>query len=160
MSRDVLRSFVVVFVCLMASGLKVNATAHGDWLDDCRQVVLDYAYYRDRPDADSVANLFSIGGTFTIGPDTFSSREAIRNRIAAGADGPIFRHMMSTIHIEPLGENEATGISYATVYVAPAGDLPRQVGVFAALGEYHDTFVREGETCKIKAREFVRVLVP
>ena len=160
MSRDVIRSFVVVFVCLTASGLTVNATAHGDWFDDCRQVVLDYAYYRDRPDADGVANLFTKDGTFTIGPDTFSSREAIRNRITAAADGPIFRHMMSTIHIEPLSPDSATGISYASVYIAPPGDLPRQVSAYAAIGEYHDTFVREGETCKIKAREFVRVLVP
>jgi hypothetical protein len=160
MDRGVMRSFIVVSVCLLASGVTANASAHGDWLDDCRQVVLDYAYYRDRPDADGVANLFTLDGTFTIGPDTFSSREAIRNRIALGTDGPLFRHMMSTIHIEPVSKDEASGISYATVYVAPPGDLPRQVSAFAALGEYHDSFVREGGTCKIKVREFVRVLVP
>ena len=47
---------------------------------------------------------------------------------------------MSTIRIFPVDQNTATGVSYVTVYSAPPG--VNVVEGFAAVGEYHDEFVR------------------
>lgn len=151
-------------ICLWAcslSAILLASQAHSTpWWEACRQTVLDYAYYRDRPDADGVAALFTDDATFTLGADKFVGREAIRARIQAGVQGPVFRHMMSTIKIMPVNEREARGVSYAAVYSGAAGPLPVVVADFLALGEYHDEFVRQGKACKIRSREFVQVIVP
>ena len=136
------------------------AVAEEDWSAACAQTVVDYAYYRDRPDADGVAELFAEHGEFIIAADKFVGREAIRERIKAAQGGPVFRHLMSTSKIFALDENRAKGVSYATVYAGPAGTLPVVVSEFAALGEYHDEFVREGAECKFQRREFVSVMQP
>ena len=149
-----------VLVLLVALAVPGVVSAHPTWLDACEQAVLDYAYYRDRPDADNVAKLFTSDGTFKMAQDVFSGRDAIHQRIKDAEGGPVFRHMMSTIHIEQSGEDTARGVSYATVYLAPPGELPITITDFAALGEYHDEFVRQGEGCLIRNREFIQVFVP
>lgn len=145
---------VGLLVCVQAPAVQ----AHDDWLDDCRQTVLDYAYYRDRPDASGVANLFTEQGSFKIGSDVFQGREAISSRVAAG--GPVFRHMMSTIKIQAVSESKATGVSYAAVYSGVSDTLPVTVTSFLAIGEYHDEFTRQGNSCRISRREFVSVMLP
>ncbi len=126
----------------------------------CRALVLDYAYYRDRPDADAVAELFTEDATLSVLGQQYVGREAIRARIRAGEDGPLFRHLMSTIRIFPGDDDHATGVSYVTVYSAPAGALPRPVTAFAGVGEYHDKFVRTAAGWRIQQRDFVLVLSP
>ena len=130
------------------------------WPDACEAVVLDYAYYRDRPDADAVANLFTEDAVLQVLGREYAGRKAIHDRIVAGEGGPVFRHMMSTIRIFPVDGDLATGVSYVTVYSAPGEDGPVPVESFAAVGEYHDEFVRTESGCKIKRRDFVPVFVP
>lgn len=133
------------------------------WPGTCEAVVLDYAYYRDRPDAQAVANLFAEDAVLQVMGQEFTGRKAIRDRIVAGAGGPIFRHMMSTIRIFSVDAERATGVSYVTVYSGTredGGDGPVPVETFAAVGEYHDEFVRTGAGCKIKRRDFVPVFLP
>lgn len=126
----------------------------------CRSLVLDYAYYRDRPDADAFANLFAEDGTLVVLGEEYASREKIRARLQGAAAGPVFRHMMSTIRIFPRDEDHADGVSYVTVYTAPPGDGPMPVQGFAAIGEYHDQFVRTPAGWKIQRREFKLVFTP
>lgn len=85
--RGMIRSGCLLACCLSATLLASQAHA-APWWEACRQTVLDYAYYRDRPDADGVAALFTDDATFTLGADKFVGREAIRARIQAGVQGP------------------------------------------------------------------------
>lgn len=145
-------------VGVMWAGIPAAACADDTqaFLQDCRDVVMRYAFYRDRPDADAVANLFTADAQFTLGADVFVGREAIRARIAAGAGGPVFRHMMSTVFVEPTGAGRARGVSYVAVYAA-AGELPITNTNYLALGEYHDAFVATPQGCRIAQRDFVSV---
>jgi hypothetical protein len=152
------RTFALLSVCLVAITPAVSLA--NTWSDACEATVLDYAYYRDRPDAQAVANLFTEDAVLQVLGREYAGREAIHERIVAGTGGPVFRHMMSTIRIFPIDADLATGVSYVTVYSAPRGDGPVPVDSFAAVGEYHDEFVRAGADCKIKRRVFVPVFLP
>jgi uncharacterized protein (TIGR02246 family) len=132
---------------------------HKHAIEACTNLVLDYAYFRDRPDAEGVANLFTEDAQLTVLGQTFVGRAAIAKRIRHAADGPVFRHMMSTIRIFPDDETHAHGVSYVAVYTAPAGPLPRPLHQPAAVGEYHDRFVLTESGWKIARREFVAVFV-
>ena len=145
-------------VALLSLLLPVCAMA--DVRQACTDLVLDYAYYRDRPDAAGVANVFTEDARLSVLGQTYTGRKAIHDRIVAGADGPIFRHMMSTIRIFPQDAKNATGVSYVTVYSAPRGEGPQPVERFAGVGEYHDKFVRTDEGWRIAEREFVLVFTP
>ncbi len=121
----------------------------------CRDLVLDYAYYRDRPDAQGFANVFAKDGELTVLGETFAGKAAIAARLKDAEEGPSFRHLMSTIRIFPVDADTATGVSYVTVYSAPPGETT--VEGFLGVGEYHDEFVRTVDGWKIKKRVFVPV---
>ncbi len=129
----------------------------------CTELVLDYAYFRDRLDADAVANLFTEDARMFVLGETFNGRQAIRRRIEqakASADNPTMRHMMSTIRIFPIDAGNAEGVSYITVYGAVTDKLPAPVDGFLAVGEYRDKFVLTAAGWKIADREFVPVFTP
>lgn len=165
--RHLINCFIVVpaSVVFFVSSFFVNSSAHANddaasIRQDCIDLVLDYAFYRDRPDAAGVANLFTEDGVIELLGDRFVGKEAIHARIEAGVGGPVFRHLMSTIRIFPQDLDHAQGISYVTVYVAAPGEGPRPVESFAGIGEYHDDFVRTAAGWKIQNRKYVPVFVP
>lgn len=126
----------------------------------CEALVLDYAYYRDREDlqvaAQGVAAVFTEDATLTVSGQSFTGRQAIFDRIADQTNPPLFAHLMSTIRIFPESATKATGVSYATVYVAPR---PAQGSAlaegFAAVGEYHDEFKLTAQGWRIAQRTFI-----
>lgn len=128
----------------------------------CSQTVMDYAFYRDRPDADKVAELFTPDASMSLLGEVFAGRGAIRDRVAAGAGGAVFRHLISTINIVVNeGGLGAQGVSYVTVYRGSASDLPQPLPDRAmAIGEYHDRFVMSHNGCQIAERAFVPVFLP
>ena len=63
-------------------------------------MVHDYAYLRDQTDGQGVANLFTDEGSFSIFGETFSGRQAIKQRVLGAEVGPVTRHLISTIDIE------------------------------------------------------------
>ena len=155
------------YVCAIALWLCVGmALADSHELDAaaiksaCKDLVLDYAYYRDRPDPEGVAAVFTEDAKLEVLGQTFIGRDKIQARIEAGRGGPVFRHMMSTIRIFPENQNQASGVSYVTVYSAPPGEGPRSISNVAAVGEYHDRFVRTEDGWKIAERKFVFVFAP
>ena len=150
---------IFVFALLLA-GSAAHADGHRAIQQACTDLVLDYAYYRDRMDADPFAELFTEDAQLSVLGRDFVGREAIRERLVEGRGGPLFRHMMSTIRIFVESEARATGVSYITVYSSPPGDLPRPLGPPLGVGEYHDEFVRTASGWKIKRREFVPVFMP
>lgn len=127
---------------------------------ECTELVLDYAYYRDRRQADAVADLFASDGILEVPDGKYLGQEAIRERLSSSDKAPVTRHMMSTIRIFPESATSARGVSYATIYMADDGALPITLKDFAAVGEYHDTFVLTQRGWKISQRKFVRVFVP
>ena len=140
--------------------LPTFAFADSDAVRACTQLVTDYAFYRDRPDANGVANLFAEDATFTLMGTSFSGREAIRKRVEGGVGGPVFRHMMSTINIEVDGSGDsARGISYVTVYQGSPDPTPQPMTAPMAIGEYHDKFVKTATGWKIAERNFVPVFL-
>jgi hypothetical protein len=126
----------------------------------CESLVLDYAYYRDREDtqlaAQGVAAVFTEDATLTVNGQSFHGRQAIFERLAQQTNAPLTAHMMSTIRIFPEGPSRATGVSYATIYVAPR---PAQGSAlaegFTAVGEYHDVFTLTPEGWRIVNRTYV-----
>ena len=130
----------------------------GEIEDACEELVMDYAFHRDRLDATAVAGLFTPDAVLEVNGDVFDGRAAIQARLEnskRAADGVNTRHLMSTVRIFVKDDAHATGISYVTVYGAPKGTLPAEVEKYLAIGEYHDEFVLTPQGWKIANRRFV-----
>ena len=164
-----LRYLLLIALCsvsasVVAEALSVDAAAKSAPLtaieQACTDLILDYAYYRDRPDADAFADLFAEDAELRVLGQEYVGREAIGDRLRNAAGGPVFRHMMSTIRVFVQDDSHARGVSYVTVYSAAGGTLPRPLTQPLGVGEYHDDFVRTDEGWKIQRREFVPVFLP
>jgi len=119
----------------------------------CSNLVTDYAYHRDQFNAKEFANLFTEDASLTVVSQTWVGRAEIEQRIEGLKTGSTIRHEMSTIRIVPIDADHATGVSYATIYSAPAG--VNSVSGFALMGEYHDEFVRTADGWKFSKRVLV-----
>ena len=150
-----MRFYQLVLLALLLQPLSVVSA--GEIEDACTNLVLDYAFYRDRLDAEPYANLFAEDAVLTVLGEVFTGRDAIRKRLVEGRNGPVTRHMMSTVRIFVQDEDNASGVSYVTVYAAAPGEFPLAVEGFMGLGEYHDKFVRTEDGWKISRRTFVHV---
>ncbi|MDH3642136.1 MAG: nuclear transport factor 2 family protein [Gammaproteobacteria bacterium] len=158
-----LRCYGIAFA--LALGLiSANARAHDDVESACRSLVIDYAYYRDRLDADNYAAVFAKDAVLSVLGNEYSGRETIRQRLVnlLETEGkPISRHMMSTIKIIPIDANAAHGVSYVKVYVEPPNDeRPVATNGYVSVGEYHDIFTRTDDGWKIARREYKPILEP
>lgn len=127
------------------------------WADEtieaCRQLVMDYAWYRDHPDVDAYAALFTEDAELSILGETFKGREAIARRLTTASGSTV--HLMSTVRITAVNDDTATGVSYVTIYTAPPGPGPHTVSGYAAIGEYHDDFRKTDAGWQIKKRALV-----
>lgn len=145
-----------LLLMLSLSVTLVPASYAEDVYRDCSNLVTGYAYYRDQFDADKFADLFTEDASLTVLSNTWVGRDKIRERIKELDDSDVIRHLMSTIHIEPVDELHATGISYATIYSVPEGTS--SVEGFVLIGEYHDNFVLTEDGWKIQKRELKPIL--
>jgi 3-phenylpropionate/cinnamic acid dioxygenase small subunit len=121
--------------------------------DACRDLIMDYAYYRDHPGAEHYVALFTEDAELSILGDIRKGREAIRERMRTVTGSTV--HLMSTVRITEVSPKEATGVSYVTVYTGPAGDGPHTVSGYAIIGEYHDVFRKTDAGWKIAKRTLV-----
>jgi uncharacterized protein (TIGR02246 family) len=144
------------FILIAAFCLSFSSTgfATEDVYWACSNLVTDYAYHRDQFNAKEFASLFTEDASLTVVNQTWVGREDIEQRIEGLKTGSTIRHEMSTIRIVPIDENNATGVSYATIYSAPLGET--SVSGFALMGEYHDEFVRTADGWKISKRVLVQ----
>lgn len=151
------RSWILALMMLCSP-----AFAHDDAASACRALVMDYAYYRDRLDADNFAAIFSKNAVLSVQGNEFTGRDAIRQRLLDIEGNPVSRHLMSTIRITPIDAATAHGVSYVKVYVeeAPDNERPVVTSGFLAIGEYHDIFKLTDAGWKIARREFKPVLAP
>ncbi len=152
---------IVVFLMLPAAKGSAGLPADDAIRAACTELVLNYAFHRDRLQARPFAQLFTTDAQLLVLGATFVGRQAIYQRLAdTRADDQALstRHMMSTIRIFAEDNNHATGISYVTLYAAPAAKgIPAEVDGFLIVGEYHDNFVRTADGWKIRRREFVPI---
>ena len=122
----------------------------------CAALVHGYALHRDRLAADAYANLFTEDATLHVLGQTYAGRAAIKQRLIDTPKSPISQHLMHSVLINLESQDEATGVSYVTVYLAPvtSSRLATATG-FAAIGQYVDRFRRTEQGWKIAERRFV-----
>ncbi|GJM14472.1 MAG: hypothetical protein DHS20C12_28750 [Pseudohongiella sp.] len=129
----------------------IPASQAADIYRECSNLVIDYAYFRDRYDAQGFSNIFTEDAKLNVLGQTWEGREGIRQRIEGLDKSGTIRHLMTTIRIEQIDETHAKGVSYATIYTSDAGSNSTEG--FALIGEYHDDFVLTDEGWKISYRE-------
>lgn len=145
-------SVPLLLVFLMAPAFGRDSRSD-DAYTACERLVLDYAWYRDHPDADRYAALFTEDAELSILGETYRGRPSIRQRLQSASGRTV--HLMSGIRIDQDSATSARGTSYVTVYTTPAGDGPHDVKGFAAIGEYHDEFRKTAEGWQIARRTLV-----
>lgn len=144
---------LLLIAALMFTASTSSFAADDDVYWACSNLVTDYAYHRDQFNAKEFANLFTEDASLTVVSQTWVGRAEIEQRIEGLKTGSTIRHEMSTIRIVPVDADHATGVSYATIYSAPAGET--SVKGFTLMGEYHDEFVRTAQGWKISKRVLV-----
>jgi hypothetical protein len=124
----------------------------------CERLVVDFAYFSDRQDYESLAGLFTPNGTM-VRPtgDTLIGRAAIIQSYQSRPATRISRHVCTNIRITVESPNRAHGLTYAIVYSANANQPPEaHFGVKAdprqLIGEFEDEFVRTEEGWRIASR--------
>ena len=147
MIKNAILIAALLFTCVSPS------YADNDVYWACSNLVTDYAYHRDQFNAKEFADLFTEDASLTVVNQTWEGRAEIEQRIEGLKTGSTIRHEMSTIRIVPIDEDHATGVSYATIYSAPAGQT--SVNGFTLMGEYHDEFVRTADGWKFSKRVLI-----
>lgn len=143
----------LMLMAVLGFSASTTSFAAEDVYRACSNLVTDYAYHRDQFNAAEFSNLFTENASLTVVNQTWEGRSNIEQRIEGLKTGSTIRHEMSTIRIVPVDEDHATGVSYATIYSAPAGETT--VTGFVLMGEYHDEFVRTAEGWKIDKRVLI-----
>jgi uncharacterized protein (TIGR02246 family) len=142
----------LLIITLLLTGHSAFATE--DVYRDCTNLIYGYAYHRDQFNAEEFSNLFTEDASLTVLSNSWQGRDSIRQRIEQLKNGSSIRHEMSTIYIEVIDARHATGVSYATLYSAPAGE--DTVTSPTLIGEYRDEFLLTDEGWKIDKRVLTR----
>lgn len=147
-------AYLVSFVIASSSWAVMDQRTINEITVLCKQLLADYAVYRDHLEADNFADTFSVDGVLVVGSGTHTGRDAIHKYISS-LPTPANAHMFmfTTIQITPQTETRATGLSYAVVLGADgpvlAGDKPIQVEGIRAANEYHTEFELTSDGWKI-----------
>jgi hypothetical protein len=122
----------------------------------CERLVVDFAYFSDRQDYESLAGLFAEEGSM-IRPsgDPLVGRAAIMKSYQSRQGGRMTRHVCTNIRIDVETNDRARGLTYAVVYSANANE-PAETRV----GEFEDEFVRTPDGWRIHTRRARFVLFP
>jgi len=125
----------------------------------CERLVLDFAYFSDRQDYESLAALFVPNRAMTrpngVEP---GSRDATVTSYQGLGSGRITRHICTNIRITVESSDRARGLTYAIVYSANAARPPEaHFGIKAdprhLVGEFEDEFVRTDQGWRIASRQ-------
>ena len=157
-----LSKFLLLAVSLLTTSIATSAELNVSERNAievlCKQLLADYAIYRDHMDADGFANTFSEDGTLVVRSGSYHGRQEIRKNITDRAQ-PATAHMImfTTTQITPLSATEASGISSALVLngdrPVKAGDKPVQMLGITAANEYRSKFILTDEGWKISHLE-------
>ncbi len=113
----------------------------------CKTTVENYATYRDEPSKSAeYAAVFTKDGSFTLGPNTITGRDALMARHRAANKDVIFNHVMDDIEIR----TNMTGKSRVIVYTSArqgSHDINRVI-----VADYMDRYEMENGQCLIAER--------
>jgi uncharacterized protein (TIGR02246 family) len=110
----------------------------------CHSLILDFAYFSDHRQYESLGGLFTADGTMTRpSGNVLSGREAIVKSYQATPADRVTRHICSNIRIAVESIDRAQAVTYAVVYSTNGN--PR-------IGEFEDQFQRTAEGWRIAAR--------
>src|SRR5262245_58600390 len=124
----------------------------------CERLVLDFAYFSDHQDYESLASLFTPDGTMARpAGDPLVGRAAILKSYQSRPAGRLTRHVCTNIRITVESADRARALTYAIVYSAnPSEPSEAHFGLKAdprqLLGEFEDEFVRTEEGWRIAVR--------
>lgn len=124
----------------------------------CERLVLDFAYFSDLRDHESLAELFTRDGIMTRpSGDSLAGRDAILEAYKSRPSGRITRHVCTNIRVTVESADRASGLTYAIVFSANAAEPanahfgikaePRQL-----IGEFEDEFVRTEQGWRFAVR--------
>jgi hypothetical protein len=111
----------------------------------CERLVVDFAYFSDRREYESLGALFVANGTLTRpSGNVLVGHEAIVESYKATPAERVTRHVCTNIRIVVVSVGRARGVTYAVVYSTNAN--PR-------VGEFEDEFLRTPEGWRIASRK-------
>ncbi len=122
----------------------------------CEQLQYAYARFIDFRDYEGFTELFTPDGVLDTGVE-LKGREAIFNSCQKRPSSLRSRHVITNSFIDVLGQDQARGICYLTLYRLtsrePPGAGPLPMPGPAAVGHYQDSFKRTGDDWKITHRK-------
>jgi uncharacterized protein (TIGR02246 family) len=115
----------------------------------CERLVLDFAYYSDHQEYESLSKLFAADGIMKRpNGDPIVGREAILQAYRARPAGRMTRHVCSNIRITVESPDRARGFTYAVVFSATGDEKAEE-----RIGEFEDQFVRRDEGWRFASRQ-------
>ncbi len=125
----------------------------------CEKLITAYCHLVDHGQASEIADLFTEDGVWTSSENTMTGRDQIRAGFQAREDnkGRMSRHVCNNFQLNDVGENEAHGVVYLTLY-RHDGKEDRTVSPLngpAMVGEYRDHFVRTDRGWRFARREAI-----
>jgi SnoaL-like domain len=114
----------------------------------CERLVLDFAYYSDHQQYESLAQLFAPDGVMhRPSGDPLTGHDAILQAYRARPAGRMTRHVCSNIRITVESADRARGMTYAVVYSATGLEKVEE-----RIGEFEDDFVKTPEGWRFAVR--------
>ncbi len=114
----------------------------------CSKLCNQFAVFNDAGRHDELVELFIEEGLYArpLDPENFvRGRAPILAAFKARPKDKVFRHLITNIVIDVLGENTAKGLCYVTLFSGstdnPAEKLDFKANPSVLIGEYHDDFV-------------------
>lgn len=125
----------------------------------CAALIADYAYYVDHREFDKAVDLFTDDGQIDR-PDLLSSgRAEIAAHWSSRPVSTVTRHVCCPPSFRVIEDKTATAVTYFTLYhLDYVGDGPPPMVEPAALGEFHDTFVKTDDGWLFKLRKVTATL--
>ena len=115
----------------------------------CERLVLDFAYYSDHQEYESLSKLFATEGIMKRpNGDPIVGREAILQAYRSRPAGRMTRHVCTNIRIMVESVDRARGLTYAVVYSATGDEKAEE-----RIGEFEDHFVRTDEGWQFASRQ-------
>ena len=115
----------------------------------CERLVLDFAYYSDHQEYESLSKLFAAEGIMKRpNGDPIVGREAILQAYRSRPAGRMTRHVCTNIRIMVEAVDRARGLTYAVVYSATGDEKAEE-----RIGEFEDHFVRTDEGWRFASRQ-------